>query len=61
MKINNETQFLLYKRLYFEIKIIREEIQNMLDNIRVDNEQMNNKLKLIKKQLYIITNNLYSG
>lgn len=52
-------QLLIYNRLLFEIKILRQTLQNSINNELKYIETMMNMLKLTQETFYIISNNLY--
>lgn len=54
-----DINLLLYKRLLFEIKIMRESLQNIIDENIIDIQKNKYLIKQIQDKFYIISNNLY--
>lgn len=54
-----DIQILIYKRLLFEIKILRQTLQNSINNELKYIGTYMNALKQTQETLYVISNNLY--
>lgn len=52
-------QLLIYNRLLFEIKILRQTLQNSINNELKHIDTNANMLKQIQETFYVISNNLY--
>lgn len=55
----DKLQFMMYERLLFEVKILRNSLQSIIINEIEKNREMNEKLYRLQKTFYIISNNLY--
>jgi aspartate ammonia-lyase len=58
-KQQNDMNLLLYKRLFFEIKILRESLQHILNDTIQDIQTNKQIIKNLQEKFYIISNNLY--
>jgi len=58
-KQHNDMNLLLYKRLFFEIKILRESLQHILNDTIQDIQTNKQIIKNLQEKFYIISNNLY--
>lgn len=55
----NNMQLLIYNRLLFEIKILRQTLQNSINNELKHIDTIMNILKQTQETFYVISNNLY--
>jgi len=53
-------QLLIYKRLLFELGLLRQESENIIKDKIKHIEELETVLKNTQKNFYVISNNLYS-